>query len=251
MCLAILTGGPSLAAEPTAELRRQLTPAPPTERPALAQEASVRLKQVFASDEFRDSELRNVLHRKHAQPQPQSPGLPAWLQQLIDWLASLAGAGHFLADLGSVLLWLAALLAVLALIATRARWLPYFGRQSAPAPRQSTAAVAIALDAAQVLPKDVAAAAQCAWQNGQTVLALSLLYRGALQRAAGRLAVQLPAGATENEALRALERADPPLRDYLAVLTRAWLALAYAGRPPNDFEGLLAGYRSHLPGVPS
>jgi hypothetical protein len=100
------------------------------------------------------------------------------------------------------------------------------------------------------LPKDVAGAALALWRGGDRRAALSLLYRGALARLVHERGLEVSAGATEGDCLRA---ALPALQDdaggYFRLLTRAWQAQAYAHREAEDGERLCLDWPRHFGGA--
>lgn len=97
------------------------------------------------------------------------------------------------------------------------------------------------------LPEGISAHAAQAWQNGETTLALSLLYRGAVAALASRYQLSLPHGATEGDYQRLLRRrGKAELSRGFNTITQAWMAQAYANRRPDDFSSLLQTYRQHF-----
>ena len=99
------------------------------------------------------------------------------------------------------------------------------------------------------LPKDVAGAALALWRSGERRAALSLLYRGALARLVHERGLEVAAGATEGDCLRAASPVlDAEAGGYFRGLTGAWQALAYAHQEPSDGEALCAGWRRHFGG---
>jgi hypothetical protein len=111
-------------------------------------------------------------------------------------------------------------------------------------PPQEAQSLALAREA---LPDQVSRAARAAWQRGEAVLALSLLYRGAVQVLEQRYRIELPGSATEGECLRIAKRSGKAVvQSGFAPIVRAWMALAYAQRPPEDFEALARLYASHF-----
>jgi hypothetical protein len=88
-----------------------------------------------------------------------------------------------------------------------------------------------------VLEGDIAAQAWQRWQQGEQLLALSLLYRGALQVLHERDGLHVKDSATENECLRLVRHSrDKALSAYFTDLTRVWLYAAYAHRLPNQAQ---------------
>jgi hypothetical protein len=95
------------------------------------------------------------------------------------------------------------------------------------------------------LPDDLAAATGELWRNGHRREALSLLYRGSVQRAAAALRIQPPVDATEADWLQHASAIDDPTRrERLVAIVRTWQLAAYADRYPGDAEidVLLSGW---------
>ncbi|AKS41572.1 hypothetical protein [Wenzhouxiangella marina] len=98
------------------------------------------------------------------------------------------------------------------------------------------------------LPDDIVGAAEAAWRDGQPRLALSLLYRGALQRLwPDRPEIR---GRTEMEVLGELRAAQAPdeLLAFMRRLTAQWQSVAWAHRAPDgdDFEALGRDWRARF-----
>jgi len=97
----------------------------------------------------------------------------------------------------------------------------------------------------ETLPDDVPAAALEAWERGEPRQALALLYRGAIAWWLEYGALPIRESDTESDCLRRVQELDDPQRgNYFSTLTRWWIRLAYAGRPPDEgtFRGLVAGW---------
>jgi hypothetical protein len=146
----------------------------------------------------------------------------------------------------SLLLWVAGTLAA----AFTGVWLYRYLRQRAArragdeAPPRPSAQLGD-LDLRPVsLPDDIAAAARDLLESGQLRAALSLLYRGALSRAAYRFGVPIAAAATEGEVMRAVEaRLDSRRARFIAELVQLWRRAVYAGDgtavPAATADGIL------------
>lgn len=91
------------------------------------------------------------------------------------------------------------------------------------------------LDVREVsLPEDVIGEVRQLWHAGETREALALLYRGTLSRLLNLYSVEFNRGDTEGDCQRRvayLQRRE--LDEYFRSLTRVWLQLAYAHRPPR------------------
>ncbi|MDR2926365.1 MAG: hypothetical protein LBU76_10550 [Azoarcus sp.] len=150
------------------------------------------------------------------------------------------------AQFGEIVLWLLVFGLVVLLIVSAKRWLPFFGwRRGSARPARNPVLQsdsALALESVEALPEEIAAIAERCWREGKAAEALSLLYRGTLKLMATRHRVELPQGATEEEIRLLVGSALPACKDDFGRIARAWLILAYAHRPPADFDGLLAGF---------
>jgi len=94
------------------------------------------------------------------------------------------------------------------------------------------------------LPEDIPGAAASAWRAGDARAAISLLYRGAVDRLLPRRRAD-----TEGEVLAAIRRLTLPedSRRYVSELVRIWLQTAWAGSPPTDqhFSKLREEWSTH------
>jgi hypothetical protein len=213
-------------------------------KPPLAALAKQRITEVFTGEEFKHTGKSTGIRPRKRDATQKSP---EWVTALLD---TIVKAAKFLAGLGEVVLWALVLALIVLIIVLRGRWLPYFGRgRRSRQGRQGASNVDQALPEVS-LPEDIPGTASARWREGRHAEALSVLYRGALQVVAERLHVPLTAGATEEEALRAVTAGQPNLHDYFKQLTAAWVGLAYAGRDPPEIETLVAGYRRHLEATP-
>lgn len=198
--------------------------------------------RVLAGPDFQRSETSRQLVRRE--------WLRRWMQSNDDTSGSRL-PNLPLATIAAVLKWMlvALLVAALAWLLWRgARWLaPRIGR---PEPKANGVLPAESLPLAlaeAALPVSVSRAARDAWERGDAVLALSLLYRGAVQAMSERYHVAMPASATEGECLRVARRSGQAVgREAFAPIVRAWMGLAYGGQRPDDFHTLLALYARHF-----
>lgn len=87
------------------------------------------------------------------------------------------------------------------------------------------------------LPTNIPQQAWILWQAGETVTAMSLLYRGALSVLRTRDGLAIHDSATEKECLRLVkQQKNIKLLTYFSQLTQVWQNLAYAQRLPNQEE---------------
>jgi len=84
------------------------------------------------------------------------------------------------------------------------------------------------------LPDDVVAAARKAWSDGDTHLALSLLYRGSIAWLVHREDLPIEESDTEGDCLRRVQIVGgKPYAPYFSDLTGAWVAIAYGKKEPE------------------
>lgn len=162
-------------------------------------------------------------------------------------------------DLGGILLVvevMVGVLLVLWLVWKAVRFLPTVLRAS---PLRAEAA-ALPVEATvghgqrvEPLPADIPGTAWTLWQEGRTVEALGLLYRGAVARMADRARVTVHESWTEEDCVeQAREHLPAEGAEYFRSLTRAWVAAAYAHRPPESMgaRGLFESWSHHFGGRP-
>jgi hypothetical protein len=218
----LLPGGAALADEP---LGPQRTPG----------ESSAVIAEVLAAEEFQDRRTETIWLPKERDPDEEET--EDWAG--FEWLETL---GQLLAKLAEVLLWLALVAAIVIVVLTRRRWLPWLQGIKPPARGYRPPEVLFGLDLRpESLPEDVPAEALRLWRAGEARAALGLLYRASLAALVHEEAVELRPSHTEGDVLGLAEAALEPARaQYLGRLTRAWQQLAYAHRPPapTEAEGL-------------
>jgi hypothetical protein len=152
--------------------------------------------------------------------------------------------GDWAAGLVNVLMWTLLGVAIVALVIFIARRVRLSG-MAMERPERALSALKTSTVQEVALPDDLAATARELWRDGHRREALSLLYRGSMQRAAAALHIQVPVDATEADWLRhARALDDPSRRDQLVSIVRTWQLAAYANRYPGDteFASLLSGW---------
>lgn len=175
--------------------------------------------------------------------------LRRWLQD-DDQPSSSMPFDFSFAGIAAVLKWL-----LVALLAVGVAWLlwrgwqwlsPRVGERASRDTFTPLEARSLALSREE-LPDRVSSAARAAWHQGDPVLALSLLYRGAVRTLEDTYAIDLPESATEGECLRLARRTGKAVvGEAFAPIVRAWMALAYARQAPGDFERLATLYARHF-----
>jgi hypothetical protein len=228
------------AATPTG---RTATAAPVPPPPAWATRLRADAKAVLKGEDFhRVEESRSLVMREW---------LRRWLQDDEKKKPDQPMDYSFLATLAQVLKWLVIVLLTVALgwLLWRGwQWLaPQVGQQRAATGNYTAQEAQSLALSREALPEGVSSAARAAWQRGDHVLALSLLYRGAVRTLEDRYAIRLPDSATEGECLRLARRSGKAVvGEGFAPIVRAWMALAYASQAPDDFDALAALYARHF-----
>ena len=167
-----------------------------------------------------------------------------WVERLGEWLGDHwfsgsggdAGAGAGAAAVGGLfkligilaLLLLAVVLVILMVNLVRGRSIKEGPREKVlkrPPPK-----VVMGMEVTpESLPDDLLGQARHHWQSGQSRLAMSLLYRGALTNLITEQEVAIESSNTEAECLAQVKSAAPgKLTDYFQQLSRQWMKAAYS-----------------------
>ncbi|QQZ40854.1 DUF4129 domain-containing protein [Pseudomonas sp. SK3(2021)] len=226
------------------------------EQPLTSQAAKDSINQILDQPPFKNPQT--VTRYRFAEDSPKNAEqteLPGWLKVLTDRLdSSVFGAA---AKALEILLW-ALLLGVLALLVWRHReWLRAFvGRRALPGkiPARAAPQQLFGLDLdPDVLPEDVASAAEALWPQ-QPREALGLLYRALLSRLLHDFRLPLKPADTEGQVLEQVKALQlPQLQAFSSSLTLHWQNLAYGHRlPPAQLkQELCDGWRTLFgPGAP-
>jgi hypothetical protein len=226
IALAALLGLPGSAPAQEPASSSSAPPQPGAEAahpvPLAAGEAKRRIREVLRKPEFEQFEPQLTIEPLAKPEKPQERPRPAGLTAFIQFLAS-ALRGAVWIFLGAIVLF------GLYWVLRRLDWIR---------PPQSAVwtppATLFGLDVRpESLPQDVAGAAAQLARSGNTVAALSLLYRGTLAALLHRDRIELAGGDTELDCLtKTRQRIAAQTHAYLARLLRAWQAAAYAHRIP-------------------
>jgi len=215
---------PAPAQEPASSLDEPAQPGAGVARPAplAASEARQQIREVLRKPEFEQYETQLTIESLAKPEKPQERPRQTGLTSLIEFLASaLRGAVWIV--LGAIVLY------GLYWVLRRLDWIrPPQGAVWTPP------ATLFGLDVRpESLPQDLAADAAQLARSGNTVAALSLLYRGTLAALLHRDRIELAGGDTELDCLtKTRERIAAQTHAYFARLLRAWQAAAYAHRMP-------------------
>lgn len=212
---------------------------PATVPQAAPSEEKKLIDDILKSADFNEYEERKVWRRKNSveekKAQPLSPG----------WISF----GRFLAEALRIIAWILAIVFVawlLYYVAQRMGWFKdLIGKRVVYKPD-----VLFGLDLrAESLPDDIPATARAALAAGDTRLALSLLYRGALRVLIHDRHLTVNEGDTEGDCVRRVDRSGPAaLADYFRRLVDAWGLVAYAHRVPAlaAAHGLIEDWARHF-----
>jgi len=174
---------------------------------------------------------------------PQETSAPSWLERFLRWLNFGSGSGAgFLSGLELISRFF--ILCVVAAAIGLILWLLWINRHAllikgSPIEKcapPTVARVVMGMDVSpETLPADVPAAAWHLWNEGKHQDSLGLLYRGAISMVIARGSVEIHESDTEGDCLRRVDAAGPSAHPgYFRSLTRAWLAMAYAGMRPDN-----------------
>lgn len=167
------------------------------------------------------------------------PGWLEWVRAFFEWLARST----------RLLIWIAAVVAAVALAWYLVRVLNA-GATTQVEDEFVTPTHVHQLDIRPTsLPADIGAAARALWLRGEHRAALSLLYRGLLSRLAHVHAVPIRESSTEGECLLLAERLlTPPAHAYAARLVDVWQRAVYGRQDANDetVDALCAAFSGAL-----
>ncbi len=144
-----------------------------------------------------------------------------------------------LADLLSVLLWLAVAGVVAWLIVQAIRYNQRHAQPGLhlrpPDTAHANEVTALGTNGQEALPRDVPGTVRDYLRQNRVRAAVALLYRASLAVLASRYGLELGESATEGECLRRVrkDRPDDESKDF-AELTREWVRVAYADLPPGE-----------------
>ena len=162
--------------------------------------------------------------------------LPDWL---VDLFSNVGQGLEFMGIVGNILFWLiiTAIVAGLVYLIIRNRHIFKLGggaRNSGAV--QPKAEAIMGMDVRpESLPDDIAAAARQAWSDGDTQLAMSLLYRGSIAWLVNSEALPIEESDTEGDCLRRVQLVgDKPYAPYFSNLTEAWVTIAYGKKKLAD-----------------
>jgi len=179
----------------------------------------------------------------------------------MSWLTELVS---FITMLVEIALWIIPVIVIFYLFRYREYWLDIIQGKKSKKDTSDIPETLFGLDIRQQsLPDDIQAEAHLLWQSTLHREAVSLLYRGALAVLFKQYRFDLPAGATEHDCIKQLERTTDNVtvslnenelyRQTLLLrqfrkLTEIWVSVAYAHRIPDDvvFNEVCNNWNTHF-----
>jgi hypothetical protein len=196
-----------------------------TDKPHMDSQASKKIREVLSAPEFHPEETyRLPVFKTKSQGSLEIP----------DWIKGLEKFFRAIAELLRIGVWVLVGIGIIILVlCVHYWWRVYAARGNAAVVEVPTRVGALDIRP-ETLPEDVGAAARALWLAGDSIGALSLLYRGALSALVTRFAAAIKSSSTEEECLRAARVCvGGSSAGYFESLTRAWQSTVYAGRKPE------------------
>ncbi|BDS05650.1 hypothetical protein NT6N_06900 [Oceaniferula spumae] len=188
-----------------------------------------------SAEEVLSHEDFTIHHRNVKVPVDRSSSSsPSWLSELL----SGSGMPTFMGLVGKLLFYiiLAAVIGGLVYLIIRNRHIFSGGGSLAKSGEQRIKTEEImGMDVRpESLPADIADAARKAWRDGNSHLALSLLYRGAIAWLVNREMLPIEESDTEGDCLRRVQTVgNTAYGPYFSELTGAWVNVAYGKKDPD------------------
>lgn len=245
LSLALLSVQPGTAqADPSDSAADEASPVSVASAPAARPDGKIKqvAERVLADPVFGRKIEETTWRMRRQEAAPDESGPPWWAEYLLKMAGYLATGVR-----GIIYLLLGLALVALLVLIYRNRHRFITGGRAGP-PSVPEALFGLDLRPAS-LPDDIAAAALAELERGQVVVALSLLYRGALIRLIRHQHIEFRDGDTEDTCLRrASGRIDAQAAAYFAALLDAWKRAAYAETPPDaaSTRDLCVNWRRHF-----
>jgi hypothetical protein len=204
-----------------------------TETAALTNaEAKKAIEEIMSRDEFNNKKTVKRWRNKNEEEKEEEKETSEGSNIDLSWL------GMGIASLGEAMLWLLVAALIVLGIVFYLRWSPVAEARSKRQNRKLPRSLFGLEITPESLPDDVGKAAMDLWRNKDPLVALSLLYRGALTTLVHRDGINLKGSATEGDCIRTVTRHGNRLGnsaiEYFRHLTMTWLYAAYAHRLPEE-----------------
>ncbi|MGD8925662.1 MAG: hypothetical protein PVG20_02350, partial [Thioalkalispiraceae bacterium] len=149
----------------------------------------------------------------------------------------LPGLSLGIATIGEAILWILVVVLIVLAVVFYLRWSPIASTSNHKINKKLPKSLFGLEITPESLPDDVSQAAMELWKNKNPLVALSLLYRGALTTLVHRDGINLKGSATEGDCIHAVMKHDKLGTsgiDYFKELTTTWQYAAYAHRLPDE-----------------
>jgi hypothetical protein len=190
------------------------------------------ITEILAEPAFKHT--REEFHWEYIGESSFKPELPKTDLSSFDWI-------NLIAKLFELLLWVLLGTGIIFLIIYISRWLkllpPLSNNNESDSVTANPEPHLLNQKIKDSLPIDIPKTAWELWQSGKTIIAVSLLYRGALSVLITREGLNINDSATESECLRKVKSNQPiEISVYFSELTHTWQNMAYAERLPSNIE---------------
>lgn len=218
-------------------------------------EFSTDVKRLVASNNEASQALAELLTTDDWKPCEMST-FRRWNNEKEDWDTDDSDWGFEFPLIGTLLkplIWALVIGGTLLLLLQAWRWRDSLAAGSLPGRERKTETHRSKITLQHEIIGSVLHNAQALWLAGQHREAMSLLYRGALQKLDARWQLELEDSYTESECLQAINSRSqaeslPELSHWFSRLTLNWQRIAWGHRPPNDqeFSELKNGWKQHI-----
>lgn len=195
-------------------------------------EAKKAIEEILSREEFNNKKTVKRWRNKNQEDKEEEEQDKEKSNVDLSWL------GMGIASFGEAILWLLVVVLLVLGIVYYLRWSPMTAARSHRVNRKLPRSLFGLEITPESLPDDVGKAAMDLWKNNDPLVALSLLYRGALTTLVHRDGINLKGSATEGDCIRTVTRHGNRLGnsaiEYFRLLTMTWLYAAYAHRLPDE-----------------
>lgn len=196
-------------------------------------EAKQAIEEIMAREEFKDTKIVKRWRNKNQEEEQEAA-------EETEEESSFAfeGLSLGLASIGEVILWILVVALIVLAVILYLRWSPVAASSASRVNKKLPRSLFGLEITPESLPDDVSKAAMDLWNNSNPLVALSLLYRGALTTLVHRDGINLKGSATEGDCIRTVVQHADKLGgkgiDYFRELTTTWQYAAYAHRLPDE-----------------
>ena len=199
-------------------------------------EAKKAIEEIMAMEEFNDKKIVKRWRNKNKKDEEEKEE-DEEDQEETSSSSFFSGLSLGMASIGEAVLWILVVVLVVLAIVLYLRWSPITTTNSHRINKKLPKSLFGLEITPESLPDDVSRAAMDLWNNNDPLVALSLLYRGALTTLVHRDGINLKGSATEGDCIRAVMQHDKlgvSGVNYFKELTTTWQFAAYAHRLPDE-----------------